>query len=118
MAYIKTKFYEIFVNLKFYTGKEWKQYFGIFAPILACEFMWIFGENVYAAIYGNIGTDACAAMTMTGPIQGLMIGALSGLSQAAGIMIGKALGNNEYDTAYSDSKKFYSTQKKVIYCNF
>lgn len=85
--------------------KEWKQYFGIFAPILACEFMWIFGENVYAAIYGNIGTDACAAMTMTGPIQGLMIGALSGLSQAAGIMIGKALGNNEYDTAYSDSKK-------------
>ena len=67
--------------------------------------MWSLGENVYAAIYGNIGTDACAAMTMTGPIQGLMIGALSGLAQAAGILIGKSLGNEEYDKAYKDSKR-------------
>lgn len=81
------------------------QYIGILAPILVCEFMWVLGENVYAAIYGNIGTDACAAMTMTGPVQGLMIGALSGLAQAAGIMIGKALGNREYDEAYQDSKR-------------
>ena len=81
------------------------QYIGILAPILVCEFMWVLGENVYAAIYGNIGTDACAAMTMTGPVQGLMIGALSGLAQAAGIMIGKALGNGEYDEAYLDSKR-------------
>ena len=81
------------------------QYLGILAPILVCEFMWSLGENVYAAIYGNIGTDACAAMTMTGPIQGLMIGALSGLAQAAGILIGKSLGNEENDKAYKDSKR-------------
>ena len=81
------------------------QYLGILAPILVCEFMWSLGENVYAAIYGNIGTDACAAMTMIGPIQGLMIGALSGLAQAAGILIGKSLGNEEYDKAYKDSKR-------------
>ena len=81
------------------------QYLGILAPILVCEFMWSLGENVYAAIYGNIGTDACAAMTMTGPIQGLMIGALSGLTQAAEILIGKSLDNEEYDKAYKDSKR-------------
>lgn len=80
------------------------QYAAILAPILICEFMWSAGENVYAAIYGNIGTDACAAMTMTGPVQGIMIGALSGLAQAAGILIGKSLGNKEYDRAYADSK--------------
>ena len=84
---------------------SWIQYICILGPILACEFMWVLGENVYAAIYGNIGTDECAAMTMTGPVQGLMIGALSGLAQAAGIMIGKALGNGEYDEAYQDSKR-------------
>lgn len=60
---------------------------------------------MYAAIYGNIGTDACAAMTMTGPVQGIMIGVLSGLSQAAGILIGKLLGNREYDKAYRNSKR-------------
>lgn len=82
-----------------------RQYIGILAPVLICEFMWSLGENVYAAIYGNVGTDACAAMTMTGPVQGIMIGALSGLAQAAGILIGKSLGNREYDRAYADSKK-------------
>ena len=44
-------------------------------------------------------------MSMTGPIQGLFIGALSGVSQAAGILIGKRLGANEYEKAYQESKK-------------
>lgn len=82
------------------------QYVGILLPILACEFLWSLGENVYAGIYGHMGTDACAAMTMTGCVQGLMIGALSGVSQAAGIMIGKQLGNKDDAGAYRDSKRF------------
>ena len=45
-------------------------------------------------------------MTMTGCVQGLVIGALSGVSQAAGIMIGKQLGNKDYANAYKDSKRF------------
>ncbi len=86
-------------------GQERMGYLGILAPILVCEFMWSLGENVYAAIYGRLGTWPCAAMTMTGPVQGLIIGALSGLSQAAGIMIGKLLGNEAYEQAYGDSKR-------------
>lgn len=84
---------------------NWKQYFTMLMPILICEFMWSLGENVYAAIYGHIGTEASAAMTLTNPIQSLMIGALSGLSQAAAVIIGKKLGENEYDDAYEDAKK-------------
>lgn len=87
------------------TGKAWIQYLGILAPILVCEFMWSLGENVYAVIYGRLGTDPCAAMTMTGPVQGLMIGLLSGVSQAAGIMIGRHLGKEDYEQAYRDAKK-------------
>ena len=84
---------------------KWKQYLGVLMPILVCELMWSLGENVYAGIYGHIGTDSCAAMTLINPIQGLMIGALCGLSQAAGVIIGKLLGNKEYDEAYIGSKK-------------
>lgn len=84
---------------------EWLQFVGIFAPILICEFLWSLGENVYAAIYGHIGTAECAAMTVTSPIQGLFMGALSGVSQAAGIMIGKRLGAGEEKKAYCDSKR-------------
>lgn len=83
---------------------NWKQYIGMLMPILICEFAWSLGENVYAAIYGHIGTDSSAAMTLINPIQGLMIGALCGLSQAAGVIIGKKLGNREYDDAYKSSK--------------
>ena len=82
-----------------------RKYIKILCPILICEFLWSLGENVYSIIYGNMGTDACAAITMTVPIQTLMIGALSGLSQAAGILIGKSLGAKEYEKAYIESKK-------------
>jgi len=87
------------------TGEEKRQYLGILAPILVCEFMWSLGENMYAVIYGRLGTESCAAMTMTGPVQGLMIGLLSGVSQAAGIMIGRHLGKGDYETAYRDARK-------------
>lgn len=96
------------LNLSFditFNGNEYISYIKILTPLLICEFMWSLGENVYSAIYGNISTNDCAAMTMTSPIQGLMIGALCGLSQAAGIMVGKSLGNQNYEKAYNDSKK-------------
>lgn len=81
------------------------QFLEILLPILVCEFLWSLGENVYTAIYGNMGTEACAAMTLTVPIQSLLIGALSGLSQAASIIIGKSLGGQNYEKAYGESKK-------------
>ena len=86
-------------------GGYTNQYLQILCPLLICEFLWSLGENVYTAIYGNIGTNACAAMTMTIPILTIVIGALSGLSQASGILIGKSLGANKYDQAYTESVK-------------
>ena len=83
----------------------YKQYFVMLIPILITEFFWSFGENVYASIYGHMGTEACAAMTLTNPVQGLMIGALSGLAQAAGIIIGKSLGKEDYEEAYQNAKR-------------
>lgn len=84
---------------------NWKQYGAMLLPILVCEFLWSLGENIYAAIYGHIGTESSAAMTLINPIQSLMIGALCGLSQAASVIIGKQLGAKEYDNAYTSSQK-------------
>ena len=82
-----------------------KWYLGILMPLLICEFMWSLGENIYAAIYGNMSTASSAAMTLINPIQGLMIGALCGLSSAAGILIGKMLGARENDEAFRSGKR-------------
>lgn len=81
------------------------KYLAIFLPVLIIEFMWSLSENIYASVYGHIGTPECAAMTLTYPVQGLIIGALSGLSQAAGILIGKELGKTDYSSACQKSKK-------------
>ena len=87
------------------TRFRWKQYGAILLPMLACEFLWSLGENIYAIIYGHLGTQASAAMTLTNPIQGLMIGALCGLSQAAAVIVGKLLGSGETEEAYQASRK-------------
>lgn len=86
-----------------------KQYLAIFMPLLVCEFFWSLGENVYASIYGHVGTKAFAAMTLTNPLQALVIGALSGVAQAAGVMIGKRLGADNTKSAYQDAKKLMYT---------
>ena len=84
---------------------HWRQYITMLLPILACEVAWSLGENVYAIIYGHMGTNQMAAMTLINPVQGIVIGALCGLSQAAGVIIGKRLGSEEYEDAYISSKK-------------
>lgn len=96
---------EFRLELLLHLGKTGRrQYLGILLPILMCELFWSLGENVYAAIYGNIGTIDCAAMTLTVPVQTLMIGALNGLAQAAAILTGKALGSREYERACREAK--------------
>lgn len=84
---------------------NYRQYLAMLLPILACETLWSLGENVYAMIYGHLGTQAAAAMTLINPVVGLVIGALCGVSQAAAVIVGKRLGCQEYDEAYGSGKK-------------
>lgn len=84
---------------------QWdRAYLAVLLPLLATELLWSLGENVYGIIYGRLGTEQCAAMTLLNPVQSLVIGALSGLSQAAGILVGKELGAGDRDRAYGTSK--------------
>lgn len=78
----------------------------ITTPILINEFLWAVGETMYSIVYGRMGTTEVAAMTLTFPIQSLSIGLFSGVSVAAGIMIGNKLGTDENDEAFKYSRKF------------
>lgn len=78
----------------------------ILAPILAGEFLWSLGENMYALIYGHLGTEPCAAMTLMYPIQGIAIGALSGTATAAGIIVGNSLGAGDENAAMEQAQSF------------
>lgn len=82
-----------------------RQYLAMLLPILVTELLWSLGQNVNTFLYGHMAQGDLAAMSMTGPVQGLFIGALSGISQAAGILIGKRLGAGEFAEAYGESKR-------------
>lgn len=86
-----------------------RAYGGMILPILLSEFLWSLGQNVESAVYGHLGTANLAAYTLTCPIQSLIVGALSGLSAAAGVMVGKHLGKKTYDAAYGDARRIMLT---------
>ncbi len=97
----------LFLRPSVHFSKEfYKNAFSILIPILIGEFLWSLGENVYAVIYGHLGTEACAAMTLMYPVQGIAIGALCGLSSASGIIVGNSLGANDRNKAYSQAIDF------------
>lgn len=87
------------------SGAFQRQYARMLFPILLTELLWSVGQSLNTFLYGHIGKGELAAMSMTGPVQGLFIGALSGVSQAAGILVGKRLGAGEYDEAYREAKQ-------------
>lgn len=89
--------------------RQWVDYLRILLPMLVCEFLWALGENVYGYIYGHMGTRPCAAITLINPVVSLMIGALSGIAQAAGIMIGQLQGEDRMDAAYHTGKRLMKT---------
>lgn len=83
---------------------ERKQYLFMLIPVVVNEFLWGVGQNVFTSIYGHIGTKEAAAVALISPVESLLIGALSGLAQAAGILIGKRLGEEQKEEAYRQSK--------------
>ena len=85
-------------------GTDRRQYLVMLLPVMVNEFLWGLGQNVFTIIYSHIGTQEVAAVALISPVESLLIGALSGFAQAAGILIGKRLGEEEYDKAYDESK--------------
>lgn len=82
-----------------------RQYLRMLLPAVLCELLWSLGQSLNTFIYGRLAPGDLAAMAMTGPVQGLFIGALSGVSQAAGILVGRRLGAGEPGRAYSEAKR-------------
>ncbi|CAM4372866.1 MATE family efflux transporter [Paenibacillus alkaliterrae] len=74
-------------------------------PLVLTELVWVLSEAVYAIIYSRMGTVEMTAMTITFPLQGLMIGLLTGISGAAAVMVGNKLGAGEPVIAQQYAKR-------------
>ncbi len=81
-----------------------KRLLKISIPLAINSFAWAAGTYIYFIIYGRMGSNELAIMTMLEPLQSLMISFFTGLATGSGILLGHSLGTNDFDKAWSEAK--------------
>ena len=77
-----------------YLRESWliRRFALIAAPVIASEFLWALAGSVYQAIYGRVGTDAVAAVSISSTIETIAFVPFSGLAAGAATLIGNSIG--------------------------
>jgi putative MATE family efflux protein len=82
-----------------------KRFFRTTIPVILNESIWALGVSIYSVIYGRIGTQAVAAVNISGTVQNIAMVLFFGISNASAIMIGNRIGAGEEDKAYIYAKR-------------
>ena len=80
-------------------------YFKAALPVTLNEGAWALGTIVYSWVFSQISTDAMVVITIVSNIERLLLVFFHGGGNAAGILIGKLVGADEAEQAYTVSKK-------------
>ncbi|CAG0945071.1 partial putative FMN/FAD exporter YeeO, partial [Anaerolineae bacterium] len=75
-------------------------------PVTFNEILWSLGISTYNLIFGRIGTEAVAAVSIAGTIENLAFVPFIGMANAAAIMIGHRIGADEENTGFEYAKRF------------
>lgn len=68
-------------------------------PVIFNELMWGVGTTIYSVIYGHMGDEVVAVMTVSQVLQDLVHAFLFGISSACAVIVGNELGANNLDKA-------------------
>lgn len=93
-----------------YTGEFLKKYFSTVTPVILNEFMWGLGVTIYSLVYGRMGDEAVAAITIAQTIQDLLLVLFQGLSAATAVILGNAMGAGELKRAERYAKNAQTLQ--------
>jgi Na+-driven multidrug efflux pump len=87
-----------------------KIYFKTVSPVIANEFMWGLGVTMYSLVYGRMGDEAVASITITQNVEQLCIVFFQGISAATAVILGNELGANKLDKAEKHATYFIVIQ--------
>ncbi|MFU7515134.1 MATE family efflux transporter [Clostridium sp. HCS.1] len=87
-----------------------KKYLITVSPVIANEFMWGLGVTMYSLVYGRMGDEAVAAITITQNVEQICIVLFQGLSSATAVILGNELGANKLKDAEKHAKSFFVIQ--------
>jgi putative MATE family efflux protein len=85
-------------------------------PVTVNEIVWSIGISTYNFIYGRIGTEAVAAVSIAGTIENLAFVPFVGLAHAAAVMIGHRVGAEEEAKAFDYAKRFWRMVVLLAFC--
>lgn len=74
-------------------------------PVTLNEIIWSLGISTYNAIYGRIGTEAIAAVSIAGAIETIAFVPFVGMASAGAILIGHCIGADEEHKASDYAKR-------------
>lgn len=80
------------------------------APVIANEFIWGLGVTIYSLVYGRMGDEAVAAITIATTIQDIVVVLFQGLSAATAVILGNEMGAGKLKRAERYAKNFFILQ--------
>ncbi|MFD2166223.1 MATE family efflux transporter [Thalassotalea euphylliae] len=86
--------------------KDWWKLFHLVWPMMISFGIWSVGTFVYQLIYGQLGTQSLAVMSLLSPVEGMFLSLFFGLASACSIQVGQALGADDFDKAWRVAKAF------------
>lgn len=87
-----------------------KRYFVTVSPVIANEFIWGLGVTMYSLVYGRMGDEAVASITITQNVEQICVVLFQGLSSATAVILGNELGANKLNNAEKHAKSFFTLQ--------
>lgn len=65
--------------------------------------IWSGGIYIYYIIYGRIGSEELAIMTILSPLESFGVSFFVGMANGAGVLVGQNLGSQNYKSAWNES---------------
>jgi len=94
------------ISNEFYDKAQWAHLIKLVWPMMLSFGVWSLGTFVYQLIYGRIGTQELAVMSLMAPLEGLLVAFFFGFASACSIMVGQRLGQDAFSSAWSVARGF------------
>jgi putative MATE family efflux protein len=93
-------------STELYDKAQWLHLIKIVWPMMVSFGVWSLGTFAYQLIYGRMGTQELAVMSLMAPMEGLLVAFFFGFASACSIMVGQRLGQDAFISAWEVARGF------------
>lgn len=99
ILYVTAKMKQMRLRMRMRDREITRRFWNKVAPVLLNELVWGGGFTMYSVVMGHMGTDAVAANSIANISKNLVVCLCLGLGNAGGIIVGNALGAEQFEEA-------------------